>query len=579
MSLNFWLSPFKKTLDLVYFGSGKDESLFCLKTAKGTFISLKELEALLQSHLSSEVFPAIPLDVRCFLKDETLIVLVQYPEPIMPYPRRVFRSLRSTLEEQRISAEVLMYLVVQGNMSPALTDANTSISDMELADKVSLQLGEQNGVLISSNSRKNSKKPLIFMAAGMAVCSILMYGLTRPCVVSECSALPLAKKLAEESVETFANTPSTPEIIAAKSELVKSIEILKSIPLWSSYSKDAANLEQVYQEKLTGLENIVTALETGGKAATMGENPPYSAGNWYEIQQIWSEAIASLKQVKKDSEFYNFAQTKIKEYENNSAIVQAQLNTEKQAAKTLKIAQEAGKIAEVRAYAAQSLSNWQLVEATWETAISQIKQIPPQTTIYEQAQDLAASFSNHLTVAKERKNNEQFALKIYNQAISQAQLAQHSESINQWSDAVFYWEEAMSLIKDIPQNSYQYRQAIPLANSYSQSLENSQAQLQIALTLQQANTDLEKTCSNISKICDFTVEQHGIKVRLTPTYMQDVWQAALVAKAQENMATQVQILDHISTLEKTLEIISINSGIPLEVYNADGILVLQFTPN
>ncbi|MBR8828422.1 MAG: hypothetical protein DSM107014_11080 [Gomphosphaeria aponina SAG 52.96 = DSM 107014] len=581
MSLESWLAPLKKTFSFIQLGNGNGDKSFLLKTGKGTSAKLKDIEILLQNRLNTEVFPAVPAQVRCFLRDGTLVILVQYPEPAMPYPRKVFRIIRKTLEEEQILVEVQMFLIVQGNVTPTLSGGNARIPDAELAEHIRLQdIGSRNNhSLVRSESgklAKRKKKSWLLVGAGMTISSIFLYALTRPCVVGKCSAIPRAQKLANESTEIFKQTPLTGEIITAKTELVEAIAVLESIPVWSNYHEDAAYFIDTYEGKLKTLEEVVKALELGGQAAELGKNPPYSVAHWTQVKQMWGEAIAHLNRVKADSEFYTFAQQKIQEYQNNLGIIARQLNKEKQAFNSFKIAQDAAKIAEVRSYAAQSLSNWQLVEATWRTATEQLKLIPPQTTVYAQGQQLYQTYTHRLVAARERKKQEEFALRIYNQALSNAQLAEHSESINQWSAAVAYWQKAIETIQEIPQNSFQSSQALPLISSYTKSWENAQAQLQVALKLEQAKNDLAKTCSAMNKICEYTVEDNNIEVKLTSNYIQDVWQAALVAKAEENVADQVQLLGHISTLEKNLEIISVNAGIPLEVYNAEGVLLVTY---
>ena len=83
-------------------------------------IKLEELEALLQKRLHSEPLQLAPLQVRCLLKDGTLIVLVEHPESVMPYQKRTFGVLEQTIREHNClgSSRVLTYMRVLGQKQP-----------------------------------------------------------------------------------------------------------------------------------------------------------------------------------------------------------------------------------------------------------------------------------------------------------------------------------------------------------------------------------------------------------------------------------------------------------------------------
>ncbi|MGK7874083.1 MAG: hypothetical protein AB4426_12445 [Xenococcaceae cyanobacterium] len=569
-------------------------------------VNLKDLEQLLQKRLQSEPLQTVPLQIRCFFIEQNLIILVHHPKPVILYLQQVFLLLRQTLDDEQISGnyQVLMYLIVHGQEQPALPTLTINSQGRDIAEEINaaaaafggkipeleadLSLDEKFGFEVNEFPDRREKRktpnswwPVIAAGTGISLGMFFssFYALTRPCVIRECQAIPQAQHLAQKSAKILEQPQSAREILAAQQQLIESMEILQSIPTWSSYRPEAENLLKAYGERLESLEEMIGILQIGGKAASIAQNPPFPVSKWSEIRKLWREAIARLEQLPADSELYSFAQTKIQEYQRNLATIDWRLKAERKATTSLKAAKQAAKIAKMRQNAALSLSNWQLVHATWQTTLKRLKEIPQGTTASEEAQRLLESYMPKLVAAKTRKNQEELAANIYNQATRQAQLAKNSESINQWSAAVSHWRNALIYIEQMPKNSFQYTQALPLIISYTKALEKAQAQLKVAVKLQQVRSDLEKTCSGGTKICDYTINDNAIKVHLTPVYMQQVRHTALYAKAEGNLQTQMQLLDHISTLEQSLQAISNNTGIPMEVYNSDGVVIITYEPS
>ena len=159
--------------------------------------------------------------------------------------------------------------------------------------------------------------PVILTGAGISLTVFLtsLYILTRPCVLGECPEIGAAQKLANSSANTLQAPESGKAILEAQGQLDRAIELLQSIPFWSKYRGEAQNYLQAYQERSAGLEDVVNALQTAAKAAYQSQNTPLQESQWVEAQQLWKEAIASLKQIPPRSDFYELAQSKIPLYE------------------------------------------------------------------------------------------------------------------------------------------------------------------------------------------------------------------------------------------------------------------------
>ena len=605
---------------------------------------LKALEKLVQRRLHSEPLQIVPLQVSCLMREETLIILVQHSEPIMPYPRLVFRLLRQMLEDEQISGryKVLMYLKVNGQNEPyafhtlniketqrdiketqrdiketqqeILEEDNfVSIPEEIFADEVtpdereldeneefetfrefssipwesvSSESGMEFNDLSEDNQEIATKKiqkswlPIIAVGTGFGLIALAgsLFLITRPCVIGSCKAIPQAQELAQESANIITQPQSGQRILNAQKQLIESIEVLQSIPPWSLHYSEAQSLVGVYRARLETLDEIVNALNLAYKGASLSQKQPLSVEQWQEVQQLWREAIARLEKLPPDNEFYNFAQEKIILYQKNLEQINQRLNEERKAQANLEAAKQAAKIADVRQGVAQSLSNWQLVSATWETSLKHLKQVNKGTTSYNKAQELLQEYIPKMAKVRDRKNQEQFAYNAYNQSTRLAALAKKSESINQWSTAVFHWRNALTYIKQVPNNSFQSKQAQPLVSSYQNALAKAETQLKIALTLQQANQDLEQTCSGITKVCNYSIKEQLIQVNLTPNYIQEVRETALKAKVEAKIETQNELVTHISTLDQALAAISNNANVRLDVYNSDKILLTTYLP-
>lgn len=442
--------------------------------------------------------------------------------------------------------------------------------------------GEEFSLMIRTEKRETNTFWVPVLATSIGIGSIvllaLIYLVTRPCVFGKCQQIDRAKEKVTESEQIAKGTPSKTEIFDAQVQLRESIELLEAIPFWSSYDSEAEALLSVYRPSAEGLDKIVTAVNAEAKAISLTQQGSLPASNLQEIQQLWQKAIDNLQQVSQNNRFYPLAQSKLALYRQNLAESSQSLAREQQGQQNLKIARETSSIAELRHKSAQSLANWQLTYATWDAAIKKLKQIPQGTTADREAQLLLVNYTEKIKIARDRRDLEQSATNAYNQALSLEKLARISESKKQWSTAIARWRTALDSLKKIPNNSFQYSQAQILSSSYNNFFNNARSKFQFALKLEQASKDLQKTCLGVNNICDYTIDDTQIKIKLTPSYIQEVWQTALRAKVQSSFNTQVKLLEHIATLEKGFQTISNNTGLPVKVYNPDNFLLVSYLP-
>ena len=70
-----------------------------------------------------------------------------------------------------------------------------------------------------------------------------------------------------------------------------------------------------------------------------------------------------------------------------------------------------------------------------------------------------------------------------------------------------------------------------------------------------------------------------IKVNLTSSYLQQIWDLSIQAKLNANIKEQAEILNHLARLEQSFQIISNQAKISLAVYNSKGNLMTTYRPN
>jgi hypothetical protein len=449
--------------------------------------------------------------------------------------------------------------------------AETESEDEEVAEQIS----EPETV-----PSKRTLIPLMVTGAslGIFVFVLSLFVLSRPCVLGRCRAIPEAQRLSENSLRTLRNPQSGKEVLEAQEQLKFAIRTLESVPFWSSRHDEAQALAKDYQVKSERVDDMVKALKTAARAAYTSQNPPHTAAKWIEIQSLWREAIAQLEILPTDSNLQPLAKQKIRDYQTKLTQTNQRLFQERQAQTRIQQAKEAALIAETLQGLAQSLPHWQRVYVTWQVAMNRLKQIPQGTTAYEQAKQLAALYIPKMNKARDRKTQEQIAAKAYDRGVRLAQQAQSSQSENQWSTAITNWRNAMTYLKQVPSDSFYYPKAQSLSRAYQGAFKQAQGQLQLAMKMQQARSDLNQTCYGKTKVCIYSINNNLIKVRLTPTYLQIVRQAALAARNSGDAKAQAGVVNHIMTIGEALEAISDNAGLPVQVYNPDGTLIETHSP-
>jgi hypothetical protein len=137
----------------------------------------------------------------------------------------------------------------------------------------------------------------------------------------------------------------------------------------------------------------------------------------------------------------------------------------------------------------------------------------------------------------------------------------------------------VNLVEQVPVGTFYHGKAQPLIPAYKEAL--NQARTQLALVKQRrdrARLALQKLCSTKPPICEFKMLEDAIQVKLTPVYTQAVKQASLAAKKKGDYNSQAAIVDRVLALGETLNTISNNFKLRLELYGDNGKIIQVYNP-
>ncbi|MBD2463899.1 hypothetical protein H6G89_23130 [Oscillatoria sp. FACHB-1407] len=601
---------------------------------------LRSLERWLQGELEAETLHP-SWQVRCALKQGSLIVVAQHPTTIAPAPQPTFEIVEHALRQadpdwlERILMQlqdshepsavlpVRLFLRVVGQQPYATTqlmlemtsfevgdrldEATTSTNDadatteaiveplaaVELPTTATDATGDVSGAGVSVSVAKESSDwfdriPLlaripipvlvVSTAIGFFALGSGLYVLTRPCVVGGCAPLETAQQLSQQSAELAKPTASAQEVLDAYQQLLEANYLLSTIPSWSGHYSTAQTLLKSYETRTAVFEQVVTALKTAQTAAEKSQNAPHPLATWREVQMLWKEAIALLEDVPSDSPIYLLSQRKRGEYEANLASINHRIQVEHQAHERIEAARDVAKVAEARETAATSVATWKSAYETWQVVINALKNIPQGTMAYAEAQQLLGIYQPRLTATRDRHDQEVRSATAYNQALTLAEQARRAEQRQQWSEAVDQWRDALSTAEQVSNGTSYHSQVQPLVTTYQTALASAQNHMRAASAIQSATTELDRVCVATSRICTYAVQPNVIQVQLTTEYDWAIEAVLSNAPLTGDANTQAALKDYVDMLLSTFSEVSNQAQLPLDLYNADGRVFGTYDP-
>jgi hypothetical protein len=557
------------------------------------------LEEQLYQFLLSDAIAASPVRVNCSLSEETLIVIIQYSETLTLQKSATFSCIREFLDRQgatfRYPTEI--YLTLHEPLSFLKNEAvdqedpimvsiarqKNKPSSLKPPQDNRLSPFQQNYLHFPLLFFKNiperfPRKKLLGLGLGLGLLVISIYGLSDPCVTGTCPPLSQAKFLIDSSLLVLAPDSSS-SLLATKQKLGEARVQLQSIPWWSPYRAQANRLDSETQAILRDIEQLNMAIASGNQATLLTQKSSLSIPEWQTVQSLLTTAIEQLKQLPVNSKFQAFAITQKQEYEKMLPVINQRRQQEQLANVSYEKAIQTAISAKIQQNMAKSINDFDEVSSTWKKAIQSLQNISEGTTPYDKIPKLLDLYSQQYKNIDIRKKNEAIANINLQQAIQEAKIAEKSEQTNQWSLAVSHWKNALAYLKQIPESSFQSVKAKSLSIQYNLSFNKAQEDFKIANRLQFIKNNLDKICSQEKKACNYSIDKNMIKVKLTPSYLQQIWDLSIQAKLNANIKEQAEILDHLARLEQSFQIISNQAKIPLAVYNSKGNLMTTYRPN
>ncbi|UKO99049.1 hypothetical protein [Nostoc sp. UHCC 0870] len=575
---------------------------------------LQILARTLQEQFLAEIPSGEVFQIKCAVNKDELMILAQHPfginvdtEQIFSVIEEVIQSLAPYREQQiqcflRMLGEKLPYakrsLMMKG-YEQVETPANQENEIVEEAISEAFPLAYSPPLSHTEDETEEEvfdplagtpdllttphRRPIPPIFLGMALIGIVLVGgvgayvMTRPCVMSECRELQAAEELKTQSRQLISRAKSDNELATITQQLETASVALTVIPWWSPHYQQAEELKSSLSAQAKKINPVLKALEVATVAEQKMKTPANSPEELKARQNLWRQAIAPLELVNPNSELYRLISPRLLRYRANLKTVNQQILAEEKWLKKLVDAKAVAGVAARRETNAKSLQDWQKVQSTWQIVVNALNVIPQTSPGYQEAQQLLLEYKPKLARARDRVTIEELGAKSYQQLISIAKQAQAYEQQQQWQAAVIYWEQALQVAKQVSNDSLYYNQAQSAIAPYSASLKQAQEKLQLNNAWQQTRADLNKTCSSGIRICNFTVDEKGINVKITPEYEQ-MLQSGISEATTNNTSTIVDVTNHWESLQEALTVISENANLPLFIYNTGNQAIYIRTP-
>ena len=561
-------------------------------------LDLGRLGEQLYQFLLSDAIAASPLQVNCSLSEETLIIIIQYSETLKLQKAATFSCVREFLDRQGASflypteiyltSEEPSSFLQNGTVNQETEDMRSiprqrnKPSSLNPPQANKLSLFQQNNIYFPTPffpkiSDRFPTKKLLGFGLGLGILAIGFYGLSDPCVTGNCPPLNQAKFLINSSLLSL-DPDSSSSLLATKQKLGEARVQLQSIPWWSPYRSQSHALDSEAQTILREIDSLNAAIASGNQATLLMQKSSLSIPEWQTVQNLLRTSIKQLKQLPANSQFQSFAIAKKQQYEKTLLASNQRLQQEQLANVSYQKAIQTATLARIQQNMAQSINDFDEISSTWKKAIQSLQNIAEGTTVYDKISKLLELYSQEYKAIDALKKNEIFAEISFQQAIQEAKIAEKSEQSQQWSQAAFHWKNALAYLKQIPDNSFLSIKAKSLLIQYNLSSNNAQEKFRIANRLQLIKNNLAKICSQENKACNYSLDKNMIKVKLTSSYLQQIWDLSIQAKLNANIKEQAKILNHLARLEQSFQMISNQAKIPLTVYNSKGNLMTTYRP-
>ena len=417
---------------------------------------------------------------------------------------------------------------------------------------------------------------VIFIFSALSIASIgVIYFLTRPCVVDQCELLTNTSNSVNSSLSSSSgNNLEGQEIEQIQTQLVTGIKEINRIPRWSNSYEEGQSLKNTYQSKINELDQFANAEKLIANAENMQKQLPLAIAEWERVKQFITEAITTLESIS-TSEFNSTKQARIASYQNITKSIDQRIANEKVGTEKLTQAQQI--VAKIKENKAQvnSLASLQELELQWKQVIKNIELIPAETTSAKNKDTILNQYLSEIANLQAQITLEKDATNLINVANENIKLAKESQTNNQWSKAVEFWQKAIVSIDKVSPKSLVSKEALTLKKTTEDQLNLAKQGLAKAVKTEEIKQELKTICSGTENICSYQVKNDVIQVLLTQPYFEKI---GLLSRSN-NDRQRNQLIQHLQQVEKNYQYLSNKYQRKLEVYNFDRKLVMIYQPN
>ncbi|MFN5515690.1 MAG: hypothetical protein ACK5CA_13365 [Cyanobacteriota bacterium] len=540
---------------------------------------LGRLEKRLLRHLQGDQIALTPQSVHCRLDGETLLIALYFETTPFLESTAIFASARDCLAQDGLTAlyRPQIFLVLDEEL--ALRDGDASAIQPQISPAPDFSV-PFSGVLSPRESPKSlwdrvltnhwresaqswlrfHQRPLLW-GLGAGIVLSLGYGLSRPCVLSSCPELLQA----QAQLQSFGLPPEFEALLASETEL-DTLSHLKAIPPWSPHFQRSQALLDSYQTRRRELNLFAEASRLAQEAQSQSDSR--------QSRELWHRSLRLLAQISPQSPLQSLVMAQTQDYQrqlhqiDQQVLAQQQANLERQRGNQLLTE------AKLKARGAKTLRELKQALVLWSQGLQLLEQIPPESDLYALAQQQLTLEQSEFKQLQAKQSLETRAQKTLEQARVLANKAESAGKRRQFSEALRYWQSALESLKQIPSQSWLSPQTQTLLTRYQLAKKQSQENLKAALRAQSLQRNLKILCVGSPRRCDYKIESKRIKIVLKSDYLQRL-QRGVQEGGQEE---QAQILRHIQELERSLQQISHQANLPLDLYRSSGEKIVQFQP-
>lgn len=417
-------------------------------------------------------------------------------------------------------------------------------------------------------------------ALGFVLVGALGLLLTRPCTVGGCDRIQTAQTQGDAALGSLDLNASLIEVTESKQQLKRAVQLLEPIPAWSPYYAKAQALLPDYRSQLTALDQITQAQTIAYQAAVKSQNPPHPLDTWQSIAADWLTAATTLEAVSPNSPVREFADRKLVEYRASRATILVRIDVEAKAEVSLRQAQQAASLGNQQADAAQSLTDWETVLASWELAVDSLSQIPQGTQAHGEAQKLLPDYLKRLEEMRDRTQQERSASRDLSKAQQLAAAAQQAESEDQWTLSSEGWKNALAQLATVASGTSTYKEAQPLTQLYTSYLTRAENNLQAALRFQPYEPQLYSACSAAAlPKCTYSLRDGKVKLTLVQGYDSVIDQSITPPDQRPSTIPAAQFVSQSNQLLQAITLLSTQAQVPVELYDAQGKFLARYRPD